>query len=122
MYVMKHYGCACNVPLFPLQSLEMKQLYVTLIILAVIAFVIWFDAVVVFLLSGFIPGINITLSPSTMLAVMIASAVMVAVVRHRFAVYRRCLSFYDEFFGISKKDTPPSGKTTGRPRRRYQEL
>lgn len=100
----------------------MKQFSVAVIVIAVVAFVTWFDAAIVFLLSGFIPGINVTLPPSTMIAVMIASTILVFALRGRRIVYRHCLAFYDELFGIGKKDAPVEDKKPARPRRRYQEL
>ena len=100
----------------------MKQFYAALIIIAVVAFVAWFDAAIVFLLSGFIPGINVTLPPSTMIAVMIASTILVFALRKRRIVYQACLTFYDELLGIGKKDAPTEDKKPARPRRRYQEL
>ena len=101
----------------------MKQLYIAMSILAITAFVVWFDAIIVFFLSGFIPGINIVLAPSTMLAVMIASAVLIVALRKYRVVHQHCLDFYDEFLALDKKDVvkKPDQKSD-RPRRRYQEL
>ncbi len=102
----------------------MKQLYVIAIIAATIAFVVCFDAIIVFLLSGFIPGINITLAPSTSIAVMVASTILIAtIVLYRQAVYARCLSLYDALFGFKKKkSTAGTGVKLKLPKRRYQEL
>lgn len=100
----------------------MKQLYVAIIILGTTAFVVWFDAIVVFLLSGFVPGVNIVLAPSTMLAVMIASAVMVLVLRKYRIVYQYCLAMYDAYVQSDTKDTLETKESSDRPRRRYQEL
>lgn len=105
-------------------QLHMKYIYVIAIVLTTIVCVICFDAIVVFLLSGFIPGINITLAPSTSIAVMIASTILVGVVvQYRQDVYRLSLSLYDAFFGIKKKNATPAPEAkTKLPRRRYQEL
>ena len=100
----------------------MKQLYAAILILSVIVCTVWFDAIIVFLLSGFVPGINIVLAPSTMLAVMIASTVLVISLRKYRVVYQYCLSFYDEFIRTDTKDPQETKEKSDRPRRRYQEL
>jgi hypothetical protein len=101
----------------------MKQLYIALAVLGIAACAVWFDAIIVFFLSGFIPGINIVLAPSTMLAVMIASAVLIVALRKYRVVYGHCLDFYDEFLALDKKDVvKESEQKSDRPRRRYQEL
>lgn len=119
---MSQYGCACNAHRASLYSVEMKQLSLTLAVLITIILVVRFDVVIIFMLSGFIPGINVTLAPSTMLAVMIASVALGFALRIRQVMYQHCLSFYDEFLGPSKKDTTPIKAKPARPRRRYQEL
>ncbi len=78
-----------------------------------------FDLVVVFLLSGFIPGVNVSLAPSTMIAVMLASALTLLALRRRHAVYQACLSLYDAFWG---KKSPATKPRPSLPKRRYQEL
>ena len=100
----------------------MKQLYIALVVLGIAACAVWFDAIIVFFLSGFIPGINIVLAPSTMLAVLIASTVLVISLRKYRVVYQYCLSFYDEFIGTDTKDPQETKEKSDRPRRRYQEL
>lgn len=100
----------------------MKRFYALLIIIGTIAMTMWFDEIIVFLLSGFIPGINIVLSPSTMLAVMVAGAVMVAALTQYRTIYQYCLAFYDEFFTSDSKTIKESNEKPNRPRRRYQEL
>lgn len=116
------FGYACNTINTSLYSVEMKQLYAAILILSVIVCTVWFDAIIVFLLSGFVPGINIVLAPSTMLAVMIASTVLVISLRKYRVVYQYCLSFYDEFIGTDTKDPQETKEKSDRPRRRYQEL
>lgn len=103
---------------------HMKVFIATTIIAATIGAVVFFDAIVVFLLSGFIPGINITLAPSTMIAVFVASALLVLTLKKRYAIYRACLAFYDELFNSKKKTSKAPAKSTQSklPRRRYQEL
>lgn len=103
----------------------MKYLYVIAIIFATIAMVVFFDAIVIFLLSGFIPGINITLPPTTSIAVMIASTITVAAAaQYRTAVYAKCLALYDAFFFKKKKssNTTKKKKSSDLPKRRYQSL
>ena len=100
----------------------MKRFYTSLIILGTIAVTIWFDEIIVFLLSGFIPGINTVLAPSTMLAVMVASAIMVATLTQYRTIYQYCLAFYDEFLTTDNKTIKESSEKPNRPRRRYQEL
>ena len=102
----------------------MKYLYTTAIIAATIASVLFFDAIVIFLLSGFVPGINVTLPPSTSFAVMVAgTSLIVSIVKYGESVFKECLSIYDTF--IFKKSTPHATnkkKKIALPRRRYQEL
>lgn len=106
---------------------HMKRFITPMIILATVALIINFDMIIVFMLSGFIPGINITLAPSTMIAVFIASTVLIFSLNKRQIVYARCLEFYDYItsasFKFGKKNTSaePNEKPE-RPRRRYQEL
>ena len=105
----------------------MKWFYGIIIAIAAITLVIHFDAVVVFMLSGFIPALDLTLPPSTMLAVFVASAILLFALSKRQAVYHYCLALYDynvdALFGFGKKnDTPVSDNKPKLPRRRYQEL
>lgn len=100
----------------------MKQFYAAIIVLLTILAIVRFDAIIIFMLSGFIPGINVTLAPSTMLAVMIANVALVIALKKRLLVYQYCLDFYDEFLSTSKKDSQPIKPKQSRPRRRYQEL
>lgn len=124
---MKHYGCACNAVHHLLYSGDMKKLITLAIIAATILLVVNFDAVIIFMLSGFIPGIGVTLPPSTMVAVFVASTLMMPALRRRRAVYQRCLDYYDsatdQLFGLGKKsDKPAVDDKPKLPRRRYQEL
>lgn len=101
----------------------MKKAVIIGSILAATLTVAHFDALVIFLLSGFIPGINVTLTPSKMLAVIAASTLLVAALRHRHAVYQHSLELYDEYIAPSpEKMTPRESIDAKRPRRRYQEL
>lgn len=101
----------------------MKKLYVSTITLAILFGVIFFDQIIVFLLSGFIPGIDLTIPATTMLSVMIASTILILALRRRHVVYYNCLELYDELFGKKKEsDTPATDNKSKLPRRRYQEL
>lgn len=101
----------------------MKRSAVIAIITAVILSVVFFDQILIFLLSGSIPGLDVTLPPTTMLAVMVASTILVFALRRRHIVYQRCLTLYDELFGIKKKNkAAATGTKSALPRRRYQEL
>ena len=101
----------------------MRYLYIITVILGVCVFAVYFDAMIVFLLSGFIPGINVTLPPSTMIAVMIASAALLFALLFRKNVFNYCLGLYDQLFDTQKEPaTSTLAKKTSLPRRRYQEL
>lgn len=102
----------------------MKRLYAALIIISFLVVITHFDSFVMFLLAGAIPGSRISLSPSTMLAIMVASTMMLPLIRRRRIVYKKCLQFYDAFFGLKKKPTPEAevDDKPKLPRRRYQEL
>ena len=94
------------------------------IVIAAIISVIFFDQIVVFLLSGFIPGLSITIPATTMLAVMVAGATLIVTLRYRHIVYQHCLTLYDAIFEPKKKNNsaPESSTKPKLPRRRYQEL
>jgi hypothetical protein len=85
---------------------------------------IFFDQVIVFLLSGFIPGTNFSISATTMLAVIISSSILMLTLKYRCAVYQNCLKFYDNLVvRKNEKDDMPEIDTKAKlPRRRYQEL
>ena len=109
----------------PILIKTMKHLYAIAIVIGTIAFLLFFDTIVVFLLSGFIPGINITLAPSTSIAVMIASTILIAaIVQFRHAVYMQCLAFYDAFLFKKKtsSNSVPKKEKAKLPKRRYQQL
>ena len=103
-------------------SAHMKRLYSMIVITAAIIAVVYFDAMIVFLLSGFIPGINITLAPSTMIAVMVASSLLIVAASSRQTVYRYCLAIYDTFNVNDKTTTPQITEKPKLSRQRYQEL
>lgn len=113
-----------NIPLYLYTSTTMKKLLTLTIIALVVLGIVFFDQILVFLLSGLIPGTNFSIPPTTMLAVMVASAILVPALRYRHEIYENSLDLYDAFFGIKKKkDDTPSGDTQPElPRRRYQEL
>ena len=99
----------------------MKQIIALGVIVALLTSAAWFDAIIIFLLSGYIPVINITLEPSTMLATMIASVILGFSLRRRKIVYSHCTELYDRLISTLEARQ----KTTDRPslpRRRYQEL
>lgn len=102
----------------------MKKATIIAIVLIALFATHLFDPIVLFLLSGSLPFFNITLPPSTMLAVLVASTILVFALRRRHFVYRNCLELYDEFFiGKKKKSTPVDDDTKSKlPRRRYQQL
>lgn len=77
-------------------DIDMKHLSTLLAILFLTTLIARFDAVVIFLLSGFIPGLNVTLPPSTMLAVMVASGILLLALKKWPQVYGRCLTLYDQ--------------------------
>lgn len=100
-----------------------KTLTISSITLVVLG-IVFFDQILVFLLSGLVPGTNFSIPPTTMLAVMVASTIVIPSLKYRHEVYKNSLYLYDTFFGIKKKkDDVSSGDTTSkRPRRRFQEL
>lgn len=98
----------------------MKYYYIilTLICLFILAH---FDGFIVFLLSGFIPALDIRLSSSTMLAVMVAGIIMIPALGMRRRVYVKSLALFDALFGRKKESTEKPSKTR-LPRRRYGQL
>lgn len=111
------------IAVLPILETTMNMFAAIIITLAIIASILFFDHVIVFLLSGSLPFINVTLPATTMLAIMIASTVTVIALRRRHAVYQNCLELYDEFFRLKKrKDDTPTSQAPKLPRRRYQEL
>lgn len=113
-----------NLLLYLYTSTTMKKSLTLTIIMLIILSIMFFDQILVFLLSGLIPGTNFSIPPTTMLAVMVASAILIPTLRYRHEIYKSSLDLYDAFFGIKKKkDNEPSGDTQPElPRRRYQEL
>ena len=105
-------------------STTMKKLLTLTIIILVVLGIVFFDQILVFLLSGLIPGTNFSIPPTTMLAVMVASAIFIPTLRYHHEVYKNSLGLYDAFFDVKKKesDEPSSGAQPELPRRRYQEL
>lgn len=106
------------------KSYSMKQLYVIGTIVLALIVLSRFDTIVVFLLSGFIPVIGISVAPSTMLAIMTASIILtLTLVRYRRRVYARMLAFYDQHFASHDNTTATKVTTKTRlPRRRYGEI
>ena len=100
----------------------MKKLSVFSII-GVFFIAVFFDDIIVFLLSGTIPALNVTIPATTMLAIMIASIVLIIALKSRRAIYQNCLEMYDELFDSKKKlSAPHQEQVQTLPRRRYQEL
>lgn len=99
---------------------SMKQLYVILVIMLTVLAVINFENIVIFFLSGSIPGVHFSVSPSMSIATMIASALTVGLFLKRTAIYTLCLKSYDHLFGTT--DAQVTASPAQRPRRRYQEL
>ena len=98
----------------------MKQLYVILVIMLTLLAVINFENIVIFILSGSIPGVHFSISPSMSMATMIASTLTVGLFLKRNVIYTLCLKSYDHLFGATGAKAIPS--SVQRPRRRYQEL
>ena len=99
----------------------MKQIIAFGVIVALLTSPVWFDAIIIFLLSGFVPVIGITLEPSTMLAVMIASVALGLSLKRRKVVFDRCTELYDRIeISIEKRQKVASRPNL--PKRRYQEL
>lgn len=86
-----------------------------------------FDALVVFFLSGLIPGTNLVIPPATMIAAMIGSALIIPFRHYRTHLYRLGLSLYDYAVAVAsthEADLAPSTAqpTHSLPKRRYREL
>ncbi len=99
---------------------RMKYYYIIFVLICLFLLT-HFDVFVVFLLSGFIPALDITLSASTMLAVMVASIIMLPALRTRRHVYVKSLALFDALFGRKKESTEKPSKAP-LPRRRYGQL
>lgn len=121
LITMTHYGYACNITPTPVIITAMKQIIAFGVIVALLTSPVWFDAIIIFLLSGFVPVIGITLEPSTMLAVMIASVALGLSLKRRKVVFDRCTELYDRIeISIEKRQKVASRPNL--PKRRYQEL
>lgn len=84
---------------------EVMKRFVIIGCILVTFLIIFSDPLLIFLLSGSLPIVNVTLPPTTMLAVIVASIPLVAALRRRVAVYHRCLKLYDELFNTTKKSS-----------------
>lgn len=93
-----------------------------LIIIAIILGLIFFEPLVFFLLSGTIPALNLTIPATTMLAVIVASAILIFSLRFRHIVYKACLETYDHIVAEKTKSPSYTNKSSSLPHRRYQEL
>jgi hypothetical protein len=98
----------------------MKYYYIILALICLFVLT-HFDGCIIFLLSGFIPALDIQLPPSTMLAVMVAGVIMIPVLRMRHHLYAKLLSLFDSLFGRKKESTEKPSKAR-LPRRRYGQL
>lgn len=98
----------------------MKYYYIILALICLFLLT-HFDGFIVFLLSGFIPALDIRLSSSTMLAVMVAGIIMIPTLSMRRRVYMKSLALFDALFGRKKEveDKPTKARL---PRRRYGQL
>lgn len=64
-----------------------------------------FDALMVFLLSGSLPIVDVTLPATTMMAIIPASLTLGLALKRRRTVYRHCLSIYDAVSELHEKTT-----------------
>ena len=101
-------------------SNTMKYYYIILALICLFVLT-HFDGFIVFLLSGFIPALDIRLSPSTMLAVMVAAVIMIPALRIRRIVFAASLSLFDSLFGRKKESSEKPSKSR-LPKRRYGQL
>lgn len=97
----------------------MRQFYGLSILVVAILVISQFDVIIIFLLSGFIPGANITLAPSTMLAIMTAIVLMIPLLKRRRTIYRLILELYD---ATTDKGHAESNQKSQLPRRRFEQV
>lgn len=102
----------------------MKQVYGLILIAGVVVLIVNFDALMIFLLSGRLPGTDITIQPSTIFAIIAASCIATFVFRHRTrellqlsdTIYTRLLAY------LGKKKTVTPAPSSKLPRRRFSKL
>lgn len=99
----------------------MKQILVVCAIVILLTLPAWLDAIIIFLLSGFIPVLGITLSPSTTPAIMIACVILGFSLKRRRTVFDHCTELYDRIEASVEKRQKAANRPS-LPKRRYQEL
>ncbi|GEM_PF-6382624 len=101
----------------------MKKLSILATVIAITVGVIFFDQLIVFLLSGLIPGSNFTVPATTMLAIMTASVVLIYALRYRQIIYQNSLVLHDDIFRAKQNNKPSESLAKPTlPHRRYQGL
>lgn len=99
----------------------MKQILAVCAIVILLTMPAWLDAIIIFLLSGFIPVLGVTLGPTTMLAVMVASVILGFSLKRRRVVFNHCTELYDRIEVLIEKRQKAASRPS-LPKRRYQEL
>lgn len=97
----------------------MKKMSTILIVAIALVALINFDSIVVFILAGAIPAINLVIPATTMLSLMIASMIMIPFVRRRRHVVNYGVALYDRIVASRKAAHHHEVRL---PKRRYQEL
>lgn len=86
------------------------SILVTSALLLALLLVVDANAFTLFLLAGVVPGTNISLAPSTMLAIMTASALMIPIISRRKGIFQfsgRVLTWLEEKYGKPQKPSLP---------------
>lgn len=100
----------------------MKQFYGIGIFLAFVLAVVHFDAIVYFLLTGQLPGLTISLSPSMSIAVLVAATATSIALIWRRRVYHFGLALHDRLLTSDENVDVESAAAVRVPRRRYHHL
>lgn len=98
----------------------MKTTVITALGFIALLTIVGLDNLVVLMLAGVIPGTDIVLSPSTMAAVPIASALMLPLIHHRRDVMKLSYRIYDSI--IRRKKRKSADDTNNLPLRRYGQI